>query len=141
MDERAVVVLPQKFVALHWASIKELLAPAIEFANGELEVEDILTLVADGKAFLVGDVVLDRLLWVAACECVSYPRRTVLNVIALGGRDLNVAIRELWGEITEIAHRLGATSIRGAVRPSMERYYRRYAPEARKAYVVMEKSV
>lgn len=141
MDERAVVVLHPKAVVTHWATIKELLAPAMEFTNGELEVEDVLTLVTDGKAFLFGAVEAGRLLWVAACECVSYPQRTVLNVIAVGGRHLNTALSELWSEITGIAHTLGATAVRGAVRPSMERYFRRFAPDARKAYVVMERMV
>lgn len=141
MTEKLVTVLPLQCVEDHWYAIKALLDPAVEHVNGELDANDLYRLVQERKALLVAMVDAGQITWVAACECISYPRKTVLNVIALGGRHLHVALREFWAEISEIAHALGATAIRGAVRPAMQRYYRRYAPEAQVAYAVMEKAL
>jgi hypothetical protein len=138
MPDHRIVVLTPSFVAKHWPTIRELLAPAMEFSNGEMEVDDIRTMVFADQAFLMGVLVAGKPLWVAACECLRYPRRTVLHVLAVGGQNLHEALTELWADIAFIAHTLGATAVRGAVRPSMERYSRRYAPKAKKVYVVME---
>ena len=134
------VLTPDEVLA-SWHSIRSLLEPAIEHCNGEFEADDLRDMVMNGRAFifvLEGDAG-----FVLACvaEVLILPRKKVINVIALGGSKLNVLILQMWDRLAEIGRILGADSIRGSVRPSMQRYYRRFSPESSVAYTIMERKL
>lgn len=140
MCEHKLTVMTPDQVDACWPVIRKLLAPAIEHCNGEFEVDDLLEMVVEGHAFVV--VLLGEGIELAAvCECLKYPRKTVLNVLVLGGKNLDIVAMKFWPRVAEVAKVLGASSVRGAVRPAMERYYRRIAPDAMKAYAILERRV
>lgn len=129
---------PDEVVA-SWQNIRPLLEPAIEHCNGEFEADDLLDMVKNRRAFAFVLEDDGGLVLAGVAEVLIYPRKTVLYVLAVGGSKLNVLIREMWDALAKIGQLVGADSIRGAVRPSMERYYRRFAPGASIAYAIMER--
>lgn len=141
MSERTLTVISPDVAEAWWTSIRELLIPAIEHCNGEFEVDDLLAMVMEGKAFVVVMANEEGLELAAICECLKYPRKSVLNVLVLGGRNLDLVAKQFWPKVTEVARILGASSVRGAVRPAMERLYRRIAPDAVRAYAILERRV
>lgn len=137
-DVRFRLVNPDEVVA-SWPDLRRLLEPAIEYCGGEVEVDDLRDMVTRRQAFLFVLEGATGYLLAGVTEVIVYPRKTTLYVIAVGGSQLNVLIREMWSELEKIGRSVGAQSIRGAVRPSMERYYRRFAPGAKIAYAIMER--
>lgn len=124
-----------------WEVIGSLLSKCIEHCHGEFDMDDILTLVDRREAFVLaldcdGETVL-----AAACEIIVLPRKRVMNVIALGGKDLDVLHLQFWDRVAEIAKTVEADAVRGAVRPSMQRYFMRLAPNDFTAYAILEKKV
>lgn len=134
------VIRPDELEAL-WPTIQRLLALAIPHCNGEFEVDDLRDLVQQGRAFFM--VLEDRgvIILAAVCEVIVTPRKKMLNVLALGGARLDMLALSFWGQVQDIGRLLGVDSVRGAVRPAMQRYYRRIAPEATVAYTILERTL
>lgn len=137
---RLRVLLPNEVVA-SWDSIRPLLLKSIEFCHKEFEVDDILEMVTKKSWFVIGLESDGNIVLAAACEVVQTPRRKILNVIALGGAGADIAALQFWSSIEEICRILGADSVRGAVRPSMQRYIRRLSPQTTVAYNILEKMI
>lgn len=134
-------VMPPDEVFSSWHTVSELLEKSIQFCYGEFETVDIKSMVANREAFILsldkgGETVL-----AAACQIIVLPRKKVMNVIALGGRDLEILYVHFWDEIQRIAKVLEVDAVRGAVRPAMQRYYLRIAPNDFTAYTILEKRV
>ena len=126
---------------LRWVEISKFLAMGSEFGHGDFEIDDIKVLVDDGRAFIVvlehdGSMVL-----ASACEVITYPRRSVMNVMAIGGKGLDVMFGEFWSQVADMGRILGVDAVRGSVRPSMQRYCKRIAPDATVAYNVLERAL
>ena len=124
-----------------WPKLREFFELGIEFGHGDFEIDDILSLVSDGKSFIV---VLERdgeTTLASACEVIVYPRRSVMNVMAIGGCGLDVMFGRFWDLIVDIGRVLGVNAVRGSVRPSMQRYCKRIAPDATVAYNVLERAL
>ena len=134
------VVRPDELDRL-WPEVRPLLEPAIPFCNGEFEVDDLRDLVVAGKAFIVALEDERGIALASVFEVLCLPRKTVLNVLVTGGSKLNVLIQQFWDRLDAIGRTLGAEAIRGAVRPAMQRYYRRIAPEAAVAYTILERKL
>lgn len=140
-DGFSLRVLRPEEVHASWLELRELLGLGIEFGHGDFEIDDILSLVSDGKSFIVvlerdGETVL-----ASACEVIVYPRRSVMNVMAIGGCGLDVMFGRFWDLISDIGRVLGVDAVRGSVRPSMQRYCKRIAPDATVAYNVLERAL
>ena len=141
MTDIALNVLLPETVDRQWAEIRALLEPGIEHGRGEFDVDDILTMVKDKKAFIAA-MTQDGKITLAVCfEILEYPKKCVLYVIDMGGTGFDVIMKICWGHLTDLAQIVGASAIRGAVRPSMERYCRRVVPEAGKIYTILERGV
>lgn len=134
-------VAPPEEVSSSWPKIREHLDRAIEYCGGDFDSDDILRLVGERRAFIIlmetgGEIVL-----AAACEIQELPKKRVMFVMALGGSGLDVLAMHFWSRIQGIAAVLKVDAVRGAVRPSMQRYYRRIAPDAVVAYTILERAV
>lgn len=134
------VVHPDE-VASSWEVIGSLLEKSIEFCYGEFDLDSILEMVADRRAFILALEHGEETVLAAACEVIVLPLKKVVHVFALGGRDLDVLHIQFWDKVAEIARTLGADAVRGAVRPSMQRYFMRLAPNDFTAYAILEKKV
>lgn len=98
-------------------------------------------MVQSKRAFVVALEDCGVMILAAVCEVTVTPRKKYLNVLAVGGARLDVALLSFWDNIAEIGRTLEVNAIRGAVRPAMQRYYRRIAPEATVAYTILERSI
>lgn len=134
------VIRPDEF-SDSWPRVSQLIAPAIPHCNGEFELEDLRNLVESQRAFVVAMEDGSEIILASVCEVRTSPRKQVLNVIILGGCRLNVLVKEFWDRIQYIGRKLGVSAIRGAVRPAMQRYYRRIAPDASVVYAILERKL
>lgn len=139
-DQQLRVLTPSEVNVL-WPTIRRLLDLAIPHCNGEFEVDDLLSFVEQGRAFVL--VLEDHgvIILAAVCEVMVTPRKKILNVLALGGARLDVLMLSFWSRVHDIGRLLGVDAVRGAVRPAMQRYYRRIAPEATVAYTILERAL
>ena len=140
-NDHRLRVLPPAEVNSSWPQIAELLKPAIKFCNGEFEADDLLAMVNEGRAFVMALEQAGVIRLASVCEVLVFPKKKVLNVIAVAGSRLDVALLVFWEKIEDVARTLEVDSIRGAVRPAMQRYYRRIAPEATIAYAILERKI
>jgi hypothetical protein len=141
MSGPTLFVLRPETVESRWADLRAMLAPGMEYSNGEFEVDDILTMVQSQRVFVATYSEDSKDILAVVFEILNYPRKCVLHVLAMGGAGFDRMLKACWGALTELAALVGASAIRGAVRPSMERYCRRVAPEAGKIYTILERGV
>lgn len=134
-------VLRPDEVSRRWDEISGFLDMGSEFGHGDFVIDDIKVLVDEGKAFIVVLEDGGRMILASACEVISYPRRSVMNVMAIGGSGLDVMFGEFWSQVADMGRILGVDAVRGSVRPSMQRYCKRIAPDATVAYNVLERAL
>jgi hypothetical protein len=112
-------------IEANWASAAALLEPVVrEAARGEFDLEDLQGMVERGSAFaaLMHDGGVPVLAMVF--EFRRYPRKQVLNVIALGGADLVGAAVSFWPRFVAWAKESGADEIEACTAPAMTRVLR-----------------
>lgn len=110
----------------YWHKVKPLIEKCIKRSmHGEITVEDIHTLALQGKFYIfivkndsciTPDVKLALVL-----EIVNYPRLPAMNILALGGSDLEHFHEKFWQKLCGWAFMNGVRAIEGWVSPAMER--------------------
>jgi N-acyl-L-homoserine lactone synthetase len=109
----------------HWPDVAQLVAPVVDqAARGEFTLADLQELVVGGHAFagLMFEANEPRLAMVF--EFRHYPRRTTLNVMALGGSELASAAVSFWPQFVAWAKESGADAIEALTAPAMTRVLR-----------------
>lgn len=115
----------QRLITQHWPAVGQMLQPVLAAARGEFTVDDLLDLCRDGRA--VAGIAFDEdsaPFMAMVFEFKFYPRRTVVNVIALAGRDLAALASTFWPSFTAWAKESGASEIEASVAPAMGRMLR-----------------
>jgi hypothetical protein len=135
---RLRVILPTEVEAL-WPEISSRLLAAEDFSQGEFLISDLLPMVQRQEAFIAAMDNKTELDLVIVFQIMTFPRKKVLHVLAMGGQGFDVIMKSCWPELEKLALFLGTSAIRAAVRPSMQRYARRVAPEAVPVYTVVER--
>lgn len=114
----------QRLITAHWAALERLLEPVLDAARGEFTIEDLENLCRDGRA--VAGVMFDpHPVLAMVFEFKHYPRKTVLNVIAIGGANL-AAARSFWPTFLQWARESGADEVQACVSPAMTRMLREF---------------
>lgn len=115
----------QELIDQHWDAAAALLAPVVEqAARGEFTLDDLHSAVRKGRAF-AGVMLHDGAPQLAMVfEFHHYPRKTVLNIMALGGSDLAVAAVSFWPRFVAWAKESGAEEIEACTAPAMTRVLR-----------------
>lgn len=106
----------------HWPSVAMLIAPAVQdAARGEFTLTDLELMVDEGHA--VAGIAIDAAGPVLGMvfEFCNYPRRQVINVMALGGRDLTSIANSFWPQFREWARESGVAEIEASTSPAMSR--------------------
>lgn len=119
---RAVFLTSQRLITQHWPAAAQLLARVTPVVDREFTVEDLEELVREGRA--VAGVALDAQdlpTMAMVFEFRHYPRKTILNVIALAGRDLERIAGTFWPSFVQWAKESGAVDIQACARPAMTR--------------------
>lgn len=104
--------------------VVELLKRSVEWANGDLDVGDLLRAHAKGTMQMFGGMRGSAVEAVMVTEFVQYPKKKVLVVLALAGKAREftpfLAFIEHWAQLN------GATEIEAFCRKVMVRYTRRF---------------
>jgi hypothetical protein len=112
----------QRLISAHWSAASRLLEPVLHAARGEFTLDDLETLCRDGHA--VCGVLFDpHPVLAMVFEFKHYPRKTVINVIAIGGANLSAA-RTFWPQFMSWARESGASEIEACTAPAMTRMLR-----------------
>lgn len=115
----------QRLITEHWPAAAVLLEPVLDCAHGEFTIADLEELCREGRA-ICGVALTDGVPTMAMVfEFRHYPRKTVLNIIALAGRDLSKLAGTFWLTWREWAKESGADEIEARTRPAMTRMLRR----------------
>lgn len=109
----------------HWQAAAALLAPVVDqAARGEFTLEDLGQMVREGCA-VAGVMLQDGAPTLAMVfEFRHYPRKTVINIIALGGSDLTACAMSFWPSFVAWAKESGAQEIEACTAPAMTRVLR-----------------
>jgi hypothetical protein len=118
---QALFLTSQRLITEHWPAAARLLAPVLRATRGEFTVDDLEELCRDGRA-VAGVVSKDgEPVLALVFEWRFFPRKTVLNVIALAGRDLDAIAATFWPDFKAWAKESGATEIEACCSPAMTR--------------------
>lgn len=109
----------------HWGTVCDLVAPVVSHAaRGEFNLEDLGDMVCSGRA-------MAALGSNAAGPCIamvfefrSYPRKQVINIMAIGGRDLAETAVSFWPQFKAWAKESGVSEIEACTAPAMTRVLR-----------------
>ena len=118
-------------VAQKFHQVVPLLQPVIDqAARGELTVEDIRTLSESGR-FITGIAEEgDEVVMAMVFEFIHYPRMLAVNIVALGGRDLETVTVEFWETFRAWCKSAGASVIEASCSEAMARMLRRQGFES-----------
>lgn len=111
----------QRLITEHWPTVARVIAPVLDAARGEFTVDDLQELCREGRAisglaFQDGEPVLAFVF-----EFRFYPRKTVVNIVALAGRGVADAAATFWPSFVAWAQESGAAEIEACVSPAMGR--------------------
>jgi hypothetical protein len=120
----ALFLTSQRLITQHWPAASALLAPVLDAARGEFTIEDLHDLCREGRAvaglgFRDGEPVL-AFVW----ELRLFPRRTVANIVALGGSGIADAAATFWPQWLEWCRECGIDEVEACVSPAMARMLR-----------------
>ena len=102
-------------VPYYWDFIEHYVKAALEYANGELQAEDVKQQLMAGQMRLF---VVKRpyIVGAATCEVVRYSRKQAVRVVTLGGEDFEAWARPLHEALRDWARQIGAAGIEAYVR-------------------------
>lgn len=109
----------------HWWAVAKLIEPVVKTAaRGEFDLEDLAGMVEDQRAFAAIAMEDNTPLMGMVFEFCHYPRKTTVNVMALGGRDLASVALGFLPQFLDWARQAGASAIEAAASPAMTRLLR-----------------
>lgn len=106
-----------------------------------MEVDDVLDFVLKHRMcvmVLENDGVVDLAL---AAEVTKYPRKSILNVAFVGGKNGKAVARRHYAALEQVGKMFGCASVQCYCRPSVARYLKRLFPDVREAYRVMRRDI
>lgn len=118
---KAIFLTSPELIAQYWGQAAELIDPVVHrAARGEFDTADLHALVVAGRAYSA--VVLeDKVTLAVVFEFKHYPRKIVINVIALGGQNLTEVAVIFWPKFVSWAKEAGAEGIEASTSPAMSR--------------------
>ena len=116
MAEYQLTVLKPSAVEELWTELAALLAPGVQFANGEFDVQDLLWMIRSNKAFAAAMLKDGKIELAGVFEVLEYPKKRVLFVLVMGGQGFDVATSQCWDTLQDLARSVEAVA--SASRPS-----------------------
>lgn len=105
-------------------AVRRLLDLALSHCEGELSAADVLDLVGQQRAFLLGVIEHGALKAAGAVEIIEYPRYRVANIIAVGGSGVFLRRDELqW--LKTLVKDMGCAKLQTYCRGSVARWLAR----------------
>jgi hypothetical protein len=120
--------VPLEWVNYTWDKVEGFISSALVYADGEYTVDQVKSMVTQGKwALLVATDDTGGICGAATVEFFNRPNNRVAFITAIGGR--LVSNRDTFEQLQTYARSMGATTIEGAARESIARLWRRYGFE------------
>ncbi len=116
----------QDLVNTYWGATAPLLEKVVEESmHGEMTVQDMYDSVLAGRfyAFVLKNDEGESpdVAFVLILEINKYPQLNMMNIVALGGRQLDLLRSKYWSHICGWAYMNGARQLEALVSPNMER--------------------
>jgi len=115
----------------YWPQASAVLQRCVDTAmHGEMTINDIYEGVKAGRMYAIvvkndegelPDVALALIL-----ELQAYPQFTVMNIAALGGRELDLLTSKFWEHVCSWAYMNGVRTMQASASPAMARILKRY---------------
>lgn len=130
-DYEPLLVSSKDQMDTYWSEMKPLLERCITRAtHGEFNADDIYTQAIEGRAFVFivksDKPIRKSVKLVLVLELSGYPRLSALNILALGGQDLDALHELYWDKLCGWAYMNGIRVLEGSVSPAMQRVIARY---------------
>ena len=116
---------------IYWGQVCEALAPCIDNAmHGEMTLDDIYNRIKAGQMYCLvvknDDGELPDVALALILELIAYPQYTVMNITAIGGRELGLLRDKFWKHVCSWAYMNGVRQFQACVSPAMARIISRY---------------
>lgn len=119
---RAVFLTTKDLIQQHWSAVAALVDPvAHQAARGEFTTEDLAVMVEDGRAVAAIALEGDTPVMGMVFEFRHYPRKTVINVMAIGGSNLAGVAVSFWPSFVAWAQESGVSEIEACTSRAMTR--------------------
>lgn len=130
-DYDALLLSTKEHFDKYWPAAKPLIEKCIKKSmHGEITIDDIYNLALQGKFYVFiakcDKTMVPSVRLALVLEIVNYPRLPALNILALGGTDLQPLYEKFWKKLCGWAYMNGVRAIEGWVSPAMERVISRY---------------
>jgi len=112
-------LVPNEWTARVWPQVEQYVEMAHEFAADEYTVEQVKTLVLTGVWNLLVATEEDKICGAVVLALSNRPNDRAAFIVTMGGK--NIVSVDGINQIKEIAVKLGATVLEGAVRESVAR--------------------
>jgi hypothetical protein len=112
-------LVPNEWTARIWPEVEQYVSMAQEFSSDEYTVEQVKTLVLTGVWNLLVATEEDKLCGAVVMAVSNRPNDRAAFIVTMGGK--NMVNVDGINQIKEIAVKLGATVLEGAVRESVAR--------------------
>ncbi len=115
----------------YWPQTSMVLQGCVDDAmHGEMTMQDIYEGVKAGRMYALvaknDDGELPDVALALILETQAYPQFTVLNIAALGGRELDLLKSRFWKHVCSWAFMNGVRTMQASVSPAMARILKRY---------------
>ena len=121
----SVQQVPLHFVAQTWPLVEEHIESARKHGQGDYTIDQVKMLVNMGQWLLMVIIDEDKNIHGAITSSfINYPNSRVAFITFIGGK--LIATQETFQQMCDILRSRGATSIQGAVRPSIARLWSRF---------------
>ena len=121
----------QQYISQTWPLIEKYIIDSQQYGGGDYSSEHVKVYLANGQWLLIVAVDDNNVIHGAMTITFNnYPNHRVAFITATGGK--GIITKDTLSQLKEILKGMGATRIRSAVRPSMERllyrvgFYKRY---------------
>lgn len=119
---RAIFLTTPELISLHWWSVMRLVDPVVhQAARGEFTLSDLTAMVESGRAHAAIALDGDKPVLAMVFEFHHYPARMLINIVALGGKDLAEVAVSFWPQFVAWAKESGASGIEACTAPAMSR--------------------
>jgi hypothetical protein len=112
-------LVPTEWTARLWPEIEQYVSMAQEFSSDEYTVDQVKTLVLTGVWNLLVATEEDKFCGAVVMAVSNRPNDRAAFIVTMGGK--NIVSVDSINQIKEIAVKLGATVLEGAVRESVAR--------------------
>ena len=116
---------------MYWTATKPLLEKCVKRAmHGEMTIDDIYNSALQGKMYIFvvkcDKTIIKSVKLALVLEIVHYPKLAAMNIVALGGSDLDALHAKYWKMLCGWAYMNSVRVIEGWVSPAMERVISQY---------------